>query len=89
MLWMLVAWLFFGLVVGALARFLVPGDQPMSVPATIGLGIAGSFFGGLLANLVFGFPLLHVHAAGFLGSVCGATLLLFIVRTIHRRTVRL
>lgn len=89
MLWMLIVWLIFGLVVGALARFLVPGNQPMSVAATIGLGVAGSFFGGLLGNLLLGYPLLHVHAAGFLGSVCGATLLLFLVRTLHRRTVQL
>ena len=35
-----------GLIVGALARWALPGPDPMSWPATIGFGIAGSFLGG-------------------------------------------
>ncbi len=35
-----------GLSVGALARFLLPGPDPMSLPATAGFGIAGSLVGG-------------------------------------------
>ena len=35
-----------GLVIGALARLALPGPDPMSIPATIGLGIAGTFLGG-------------------------------------------
>ena len=37
-----------GLIFGALARLALPGKDPMSIPMTIGLGIAGSFIGGLL-----------------------------------------
>ena len=36
-----------GLIFGALARLALPGKDPMSIPMTIGLGIAGSFIGGL------------------------------------------
>jgi hypothetical protein len=39
--------LIFGLVVGVVARTIMPGDQRMSLPFTIGLGIAGSFVGGV------------------------------------------
>lgn len=67
-----------GLVVGALARFVLPGPDPMGILATIGLGLAGSFVGGLLAGLLW------VHTAGFVFSVVGAILLLFL----HRRFVQ-
>jgi uncharacterized membrane protein YeaQ/YmgE (transglycosylase-associated protein family) len=44
----LIALLFTGLIVGALARLALPGRDPMSIPATIGIGIAGSFISGLI-----------------------------------------
>ncbi|HEX8104376.1 MAG TPA: hypothetical protein VF533_17300 [Solirubrobacteraceae bacterium] len=37
-----------GLVVGALARLALPGRDPLSIPATIGVGLAGTFIAGLL-----------------------------------------
>jgi uncharacterized membrane protein YeaQ/YmgE (transglycosylase-associated protein family) len=42
-----------GLIVGALGRLALPGRDPMSVPMTIGIGIAGSLIAGLLWSLVF------------------------------------
>ena len=39
-----------GLIFGALARLALPGKDPMSIPMTIGLGIAGSFLGGLIST---------------------------------------
>jgi uncharacterized membrane protein YeaQ/YmgE (transglycosylase-associated protein family) len=38
-----------GLIVGALGRLAVPGRNPLSIPATIGIGIVGAFIGGLIA----------------------------------------
>jgi uncharacterized membrane protein YeaQ/YmgE (transglycosylase-associated protein family) len=49
-----IGWIIFGLVVGIIARFLLPGPQPMGALLTILLGVAGSFFGGLIANLFQG-----------------------------------
>src|SRR5215217_1880658 len=43
-----------GLIFGALARLALPGKDPMSIPMTIGLGIAGSFIGGLLTYAISG-----------------------------------
>ena len=43
-----------GLIFGALARLALPGRDPMSIPMTIALGIAGSFIGGLLVYLISG-----------------------------------
>jgi len=85
MLWSLVAWLVFGLVIGALARFLVPGRQPMSILMTILLGVAGSFAGGIVANLLTGVPVLTLHPAGFIGSLLGAIAILAITVAVMRR----
>jgi uncharacterized membrane protein YeaQ/YmgE (transglycosylase-associated protein family) len=63
-----------GLVVGALARLALPGRDPMSIPMTIVLGIAGSFLGGLLVRAIFG------RNGGFLAALVGAILLLLLYR---------
>ena len=67
-----------GLVVGALARLALPGPDPMGILATIGLGLGGSFLGGVVSWVFLG------HGAGFVFSVLGATLLLYL----HRRFVQ-
>ena len=77
-LWFIIALVFEGLIVGALARLALPGPDPMSIPATIGLGIAGTFLGGIVAFLLIG------HAGGLIFAVLGATLLLYL----HRRFVQ-
>jgi uncharacterized membrane protein YeaQ/YmgE (transglycosylase-associated protein family) len=43
-------WGLIGLVIGALARLVLPGDQPFGIVATMLYGIAGSLLGGILAN---------------------------------------
>ncbi len=43
-----------GGILGALARAIVPGKDPMSVPATIGLGIVGQLVAGLIFYGIFG-----------------------------------
>jgi uncharacterized membrane protein YeaQ/YmgE (transglycosylase-associated protein family) len=77
-LWFLLFLAFWGLVVGALARLALPGPDPMGILATIGLGLAGSFVGGVIAWAFLG------HPAGIVFSVIGATLLLYL----HRRFVQ-
>ena len=63
-----------GLVVGALARLALPGPDPMGILATIGLGLAGSFVGGLIAYLFMG------RSGGIIFSILGAILLLYLYR---------
>jgi uncharacterized membrane protein YeaQ/YmgE (transglycosylase-associated protein family) len=84
MLWTILVWFVFGLVVGAIARLLVPGRQPMGLLGTSLLGVAGSFIGGILANLVFGGAIFALHATGFIGSLIGAIVLLLIARVLRR-----
>lgn len=63
-----------GLIVGALARLAVPGPDPMSIPATIALGIGGSIVGGIVARVLIG------TYGGFLFAFLGALLLLILYR---------
>jgi uncharacterized membrane protein YeaQ/YmgE (transglycosylase-associated protein family) len=67
-----------GLIIGALARLALPGPDPMSIPMTIVLGIAGSLIGGLVARIFIG------TGGGFLFALLGAILLLYL----HRRFVQ-
>jgi uncharacterized membrane protein YeaQ/YmgE (transglycosylase-associated protein family) len=76
----------FGLVVGALAKLIMPGRDPGGMIVTILLGIAGSLLGGFLANSmgIGGGD----QYAGLIGSVIGAIILLAVYRMfVHRRTV--
>ena len=73
----LIALVFTGLVVGALARLLLPGRDPMSVPQTIGIGIAGTFIAGLLYRVITDG---RAQGGGILLSVLVATGLVYLVR---------
>ncbi len=80
-----------GLIAGALARFLVPGRDPMGIGATIALGIVGSFLGGFLADVLFRGDAADrgLSPAGLLGSVIGAIIVLLIYNAVtNRRRVR-
>ena len=70
---------FIGLFVGALARLLLPGPDPMSVPMTALVGICGTLSAGLFAWYV-----LHRHGAGLLLSVLFSMLVVWIYRRSHR-----
>ena len=66
----------FGLVVGFIARALLPGRQSMGFVMTAVLGMVGSLVGGFVGNLLAGRPLFDLHAAGFIGSLLCSILLL-------------
>jgi uncharacterized membrane protein YeaQ/YmgE (transglycosylase-associated protein family) len=79
-----------GLVAGFLARLLVPGRDPMSLGATVVLGIVGSLIGGFLGWALFGHDLADgaLQASGLFGSIVGAVLALLAYRAIMRRGSR-
>ena len=83
----ILGWIVFGLIVGLIARALMPGPQPMGFVMTGLLGIAGSFVGGWLGTILFGGGRPdESSAAGWIGSVIGALLLLFLYGMFSRRT---
>jgi uncharacterized membrane protein YeaQ/YmgE (transglycosylase-associated protein family) len=65
-----------GLVVGALARLALPGPDPMSIWATIGIGLLGSFIGGIVMRLITG----DENGAGVFVSFVFAFLIMLLVR---------
>jgi uncharacterized membrane protein YeaQ/YmgE (transglycosylase-associated protein family) len=83
----LISWVVLGLIAGALARWLMPGEDPMSIGATILLGIAGSFVGGFIGNLIWR-PVSgsYFHPGNLILSIAGAFLLLWVWRKVRART---
>lgn len=80
-----------GLIAGFVARALVPGDDSMSIVATMVLGIIGSILGGFLGYVLLGSDLDDgaFQTAGLLGSIIGAVVALLVYRlTNDDRSVR-
>jgi len=78
-----------GLVVGLIARAIVPGRQAMGWVATAVLGIVGSYVGGTLGSVVFPPHKFDVHPPiqhSFLGALVGAVVLLVIFKLVTSRT---
>lgn len=74
----LIGAIFSGLVIGALVRFVYPGEVDMGWGMTILLGVGGSLLAGLIANRGKGGE--GVNRAGCLASVLGGIVLIFIGR---------
>ncbi len=66
-----------GLVIGALARFVIPGEQKMGWIMTILLGIGGSMLAGFIGSALGWYQ--PGEGAGWIASVLGAVLLVFVV----------
>lgn len=76
----LLSWLFVGLIVGFIARALVPGRQSIGLLLTIGLGVAGAMLGGFMSTALWptwaNDPDVNRMWPGWLMSVVGAVILL-------------
>ena len=81
----ILAWILFGLVVGIIAKLLMPGRDPGGFIVTILLGIAGALLGGFLGRAMglYGTN----ESAGWIISILGAVILLAIYRMMVRRRV--
>jgi uncharacterized membrane protein YeaQ/YmgE (transglycosylase-associated protein family) len=81
----IIAWIVFGLIVGLVARWVVPGEGPGGIIGDIIVGVIGAFVGGWLYGL-FG----HVGITGFnipsmICALIGAVILLWIIRAVSGR----
>ena len=77
MFWTIVGWVVFGLVVGFIARAVVPGRDDIGVLRTIALGVVGSVLGGFVFGLLtVGFR--GFQPAGWIGSIVGAVIVLLL-----------
>lgn len=74
----IIGWIIFGLIVGALAKLVMPGKDPGGIFVTIILGIVGALLGGFLGRLLGLYQ--PGEPAGFVGAFLGAVLVLWIYR---------
>lgn len=77
------AWIFIGLIAGAIAKFLTPGRDPSGCLVTILIGIAGAVLAGFLGQAIGWYS--PGEGAGFLAAIVGAVLILFVYRLFARR----
>ncbi len=81
----IVYFIVFGLIVGLIARAIMPGKQSMGFIMTSVLGMIGSFVGGFLASLITQQRVMDFHTAGLVGSLIGALIVLAIGSTVANR----
>jgi len=81
----ILTWILFGLVVGVIAKLLMPGRDPGGFIVTILLGIAGALLGGFIGRAMGFYG--SDQAAGWIISILGAILLLVLYRMMARRRV--
>ncbi len=80
----ILGWILFGLIVGALAKLVMPGRDPGGIIVTILLGIAGAVLGGFVGRALGLYG--EGEAAGFVMSFIGAVILLAIYRVMVGRS---
>jgi uncharacterized membrane protein YeaQ/YmgE (transglycosylase-associated protein family) len=83
----LIGALIIGLIVGAIAKFIVRGEEPAGCLVTMAIGVAGSFIAfyiGRLLGWTVGHPN-NLRPAGFIPSLIGAIVLLLVYHAIRRR----
>jgi uncharacterized membrane protein YeaQ/YmgE (transglycosylase-associated protein family) len=89
----IIAWILLGLIAGAIAKAILPGDDPGGIIITTVIGILGAIVGGFLATALFGAHPLDefFDVSTWLTAIIGAIVLLVIWRMVtggRRRTVR-
>lgn len=77
----ILSWMVFGLIVGALARLVMPGRDPMGCLMTMALGIGGSVLGGFIGQMTGLYPP-GVTGGGIVMSIVGAVLVLAVYRSV-------
>lgn len=79
----LIGWIFFGLVVGVIAKLLMPGRDPGGFFVTIVIGIVGALVAGFLGRAVGWYD--TSQGAGYIASILGAIILLALYRMVVGR----
>jgi uncharacterized membrane protein YeaQ/YmgE (transglycosylase-associated protein family) len=78
----LLIWAVFGLIVGAIAKLIMPGNDPGGIFVTMLIGVAGSIVGGYLGRVMGLYG--PGQYGGFFMSIIGALVLLFLYRQFTR-----
>ena len=78
------SWIIMGLIVGVLAKFIMPGDDLGGIFVTILIGIAGAFVGGFIGSAIGLGEVTGFNLGSLLLAIGGALLLLFVYRRIKK-----
>jgi uncharacterized membrane protein YeaQ/YmgE (transglycosylase-associated protein family) len=78
----ILAWIVIGLIAGALAKLIMPGDDPGGIIVTILIGIVGAFVGGFVVNLFGGAGVSGFNIWSILVATLGAIILLAVYRRV-------
>lgn len=81
----IIAWIVVGLIAGALAKLIMPGDDPGGIIVTILIGVVGAFVGGFVVNLLGGAGVSGFNIWSILVATLGAIILLAIYRLVAGR----
>jgi uncharacterized membrane protein YeaQ/YmgE (transglycosylase-associated protein family) len=79
----ILGWILFGLVVGLLAKLVMPGQDPGGIVMTTALGIVGAILGGFVGRLLGLYQ--AGEGAGYIMATLGAVLILFVYRQVSVR----
>jgi uncharacterized membrane protein YeaQ/YmgE (transglycosylase-associated protein family) len=74
-----IGFIVFGLVVGALARLILPGRQHLSIVATLLIGLAGSVIGGVIANALGTGDIFELNVLGSIVAIISAAVLIVVI----------
>ena len=80
----ILSWIVMGLIVGLLAKFIMPGKDPGGIIITILLGVAGAFVGGFIGSFLGLGSITGFNVGSFLLAIGGAVLLLLLYRLIKK-----
>lgn len=83
----IIAFLILGLLAGAVAKALLPGDDPGGIIVTMLIGVVGALLGGFLAGAIFGVnPVNEFWSLGtWLAAIVGSVILLLLYRLVTGR----
>ena len=81
----ILTWIVFGLIAGALAKWIMPGPDPGGIIVTMLIGIAGAIVGGMIGTLIGFGSVSGFDLRSFLIAIGGALLLLFGYRQLKKR----
>lgn len=80
----ILTWIILGLVVGVIAKLIMPGKDPGGFIITIILGVAGAFVGGFIGQFIGFGPVTGLNVKSLLLAVGGAVILLIIYRVVKK-----
>ena len=78
----IISWIFFGLIAGALAKFIMPGDDPGGFFVTTLIGIVGAVIGGFIGSVLGMGTVTGFDLRSFFIAIAGAVILLAVYRKV-------